>query len=284
MRPNRRATAITLCVSLISAVAALGQAPPQTEPPGRPRPAGPPPAAPPPEVQPPPPGALPPGAVEAPRPRPPRFEARPVRLDLSIHSVELSPENLLKIDAESLARHAGSASELDAALAALGTTALLYRVDQPLQLVAGPSSRTLNVSIASDVPYIVGTNRTQGERSVAINRSRAGVTVNVAPAPAADPSLPPQGVVAHVDISGVEDSNVQIESQVVSRLFRSVKFSEVFAPIGRPQVAISLDASRAGSDVSVAYVTRIVVTPLDGPGAPPPPDAPPTGRRARPPH
>ena len=241
MGPNRRATVITICISLITAVAALGQAPPPTEPPGRPRPAGPPPVAPPPEVQPPPPGAPPPGAVEAPRARPPRAESRPVRLDLSIHSVALSPENLLKIDAESLARHAGSVSELDATLAALGATALLYRVDQPLQLVGGPSSRTLNVSIASDVPYIVG-SRTPGERGAAINRSRAGVTVNVAPAPAADPSLPPQGVVAHVDISGIEDSNVQIESHVVSRLFRAVKVSEVFAPIGRPRVAISLDA------------------------------------------
>lgn len=278
---RHRAVVLTILLSVAVAAAAHGQTP-SAGPPERPRPPGPPPAAPPPEAQPPLPDALPRAAGEAPRPRPPRFEARAVRLDLSIHSVELSPESVLKIDAESLTARSWTVAELDAALAGLGSTALLYRVDQPLQLVGGPGSRVLNVSIGSDVPFVVGTNPTPSGRGVAINRNRAGVSGSIAPVLAAEPQAPPEGVVAHLDISVIGESNVKAEADVTSRLFRVVKVSEVFAPIGRPQVAISLDASRAGSDVAVAYVTRIVVTPLDGPAAPPPPEAPPAGRRARP--
>lgn len=228
------------------------------------------------------PGGRRPGAPPEPPP------AMPIRLDLTVHQVELTAEQLLQVDAEVLALRSRTPLELHAALADLGPTELLYRVDQSLNLV--PGARSESITVATDLPYLMAAaGGKDGQRVGQINRQKSGLRLHIT-APGG-PGAPPHGVVMAVDMSVMANSDLKLADELFVPVFRSIEVSEVFAPLGRPCVSLSIDAVPGRPDgKALAYVTRIVATPLGGPpGLPPQPGVgePPArdrddGRRANP--
>jgi hypothetical protein len=194
----------------------------------------------------------------------------PVRLEASIHQVELTSEQGLLIDPDALARVANSPAELHEALAKLGPTTLIYRIDQTVQLTPGSGSQAISVS--ADVPYVTGISESQRSGSVlSINRERVGAVlkVSVQPPPSTDASpahAPPPGVIVEIDVSTMTPSQVAVPGGAQTPVFRRISVGDAFAPFGRPHISVAVDAASTGPDgKGFAAITRIRATLVEPP-------------------
>lgn len=217
-------------------------------------------------------GAAPqPGAQNAPpaarqeRPAPPERRARPelqfagYRVDVTVYQVALEPGRALSLDRKSLAGKASTPAEFAAALAQLGTTRLLFRADQAVDL-----SRGAEIETSLDLPYVVGRSQSpSGATQNQVARQRNGVELKLSGQwQERDGLLVLSGVTANVDLSVLTDSNVSLASDMSAPCFMHVAQSHAGAARpGVPIVLVSVENLSGSGDRATAFVTRLVIEP-----------------------
>lgn len=181
-----------------------------------------------------------------------------VRLKAAVYRLALSTENVVRIDAATLAR-AASLAEFDQAVRALGEASVLYRVDQTINLRGRG-----RIHIAADQPYRTGVVKTKdGRRMTSVSRKDVGVNLKVA----GDwvPGSAPKRIhlSLEVEISAIEVSQVEVGDDVASPIFRKVlQYHGGPVELGHPAVLLNLDgACTDESGNAVAFLTRVVLCP-----------------------
>jgi hypothetical protein len=192
----------------------------------------------------------------------PVISATQARFEAVVYQVEVPADRIADLNRKEIESKA-AALDFEKALAALGKTKLLYKVDQPVVLTGD------TITVGSSVPFVTA-SRVMADTGRTVNtvqyqRVGAIFTFGTAPpaghaAPEATPALPAARL--NVDIAGIADSAIEISPGVKAPVMSSVKFSQN-GPFrsGRPVVAISFgDTSAGAKSTPIAYVIRYVVS------------------------
>ncbi|MFO0838832.1 MAG: hypothetical protein U1D55_09920 [Phycisphaerae bacterium] len=253
-RTRRRLALITLIAAgwLLSDLTAA-----QTPPPPQPAGGGTAPA-----VQPPPPAPQPqqppPESAGPRRGRPPREAPPPVfvRLQVSVHELEIAPEKVAMLDVDALTAKAGTVATLHDALRAIGSSEILYRVEQNADIDFQPD----RIKIGGDGAVPVDPSR-MGPRNYPRESGNLLVALVRANDEPDDGHAPP--VAVSLELSTVTTG----DSENLGATFTPRRIEQAFrGPLafGKPAVMMTLDAaSRGASGSAVAYVTRIEIRPAN---------------------
>ncbi|QOJ13127.1 MAG: hypothetical protein HRU75_00110 [Planctomycetia bacterium] len=212
-------------------------------------------------------GAAPaPTAQQARRPAAPPPAPRdmtPLFCDIMVFEVNLSAAQLAGLDAQGLAAAHASAADLEKALAALGPTRVLHRLQQPVSIEAGMRARS-----TSDVPIVTRemTGR-EGEPVRSIARQDQGITVELNGRWIEGTNYARAVIRGEFELSAFGEGTIETSPGVKAPVFRRVSRSfETAVQMGRAELMISADAAADGT-AAPAYVIRLLCTSVAHNGA-----------------
>ena len=180
-------------------------------------------------------------------------ELTSARFQATVYETRVPEKGIDAFDAKSLAAKAGTAADLQKALAACGTTKVLYQVDQTVNLAED------RIHIGTREPFVRNTRRTErGPAISTVQYEHVGVIFAIKGKPT-DSGL---DATVQVEMSALTDSAKKISENVNAATVRSVELGHNGpVQLGRPVVLVSLDASSKGADGNaIAYVCRIVLS------------------------
>ena len=179
-----------------------------------------------------------------------------VRFQAVLCQVRLPPERVVEIDPDRLA--AGGVKGFVAKLSAIGTSRVLYRLDQTVDL-----HTTSRIRTGSRVPFVTNARMTQTGRTVrAIEYVRAGVNCRITPKPVKDTDPPCMQAKVEIDLTTAADSRVSVSEKVKAVAMHSVTLLHAGpVALGRPFVMVATGPAGQGKDAeAVAFVCRAVFT------------------------
>jgi hypothetical protein len=175
--------------------------------------------------------------------------------DVTIYDVRVPVDQIGKLDVEALATASQTVDAFEKALAGLGTTRPMYRVNQSVRLSGD------NVMIGSEVPMVTA-SRT-GQAGQAINSvqyqsvgARFSVLGSTGPSPQDGVNLD-----LGIEVSSSSDTGTAISDKVNAPIMRRATMSHK-GPVQakKPFVIVSVDANSVDKDgKAVAYIGRITL-------------------------
>lgn len=186
----------------------------------------------------------------------PAEAARPrsTRLEFATYSVDVPREKVAGVDAQTLGREARSVESLLSSLAKIGSSRLLWRFDQAIDL-AKPFETTLGES----APYALGSTDKVGGRATQVNYQDAGCILALQ-GEWENPAAPTARFDLNLELRSFAPSAIELSAGYKAPL--TLKAKQEFGGIahsGRPMVLVSVSASEQGETAKV-YVTRLVLT------------------------
>ena len=178
-------------------------------------------------------------------------ELTSARFQATVYETRVPEKGIDAFDAKSLAAKAGTAADLQKALAACGKTKVLYQVDQTVNLAED------RIHIGKREPFVTNTRRTERGPSInTVQYERVGVIFEVAGKPTAGGL----DATVRIEMSALTESGTKISENVNAATVRSIELGHNGpVQLGKPVVLVSLDASSKDADGNaVAYVCRIV--------------------------
>lgn len=175
------------------------------------------------------------------------------RFQATIFEVRLPADGIGRLDAKALVASAATPADLEKALAALGKTTILYKVDQTVSLAKD------TVTINKREPFVTASRVLDGGQTVnTIQYQEVGAMFHVAGQPAATSAA--MDVTLRVEMSALTDSTTNISENVKAPTVRNIIMGHN-GPVegGRPVVMVSADASsKDAQGNAIAYVCRVV--------------------------
>lgn len=182
----------------------------------------------------------------------PATEGPTASLDATIYDLRLAGDQIGRLDINALAQAAGTAGDFEKALAALGTSQPLYRVNQSVRLLLD------QVHTGTSTPYIASTTITSRGVVNVPNWYSTGATFQLRGKPGGGNTI---DLDMEIAVSTLTDSKTAIQENVKAPLFRNVRLSHK-GPVTaqQPFVILSIDAASADADgKAVAYIARITL-------------------------
>ena len=180
----------------------------------------------------------------------------PAQFQATVYEVQAAPDRMSALDGKALAKRAATAEELLGALSEIGASRILYRFDQPVNLL----SETLQ--LGSHEPIVMGTRTSNtGQAINTVQYQNVGVIIRLSS------STPPKGAegkAPEVKLSGelaaLADSDVEILPGRKVKTTRRLSFehSEEL-DYGTPRVMLAVSSTSTDTKQPPAmYVIRYV--------------------------
>lgn len=177
----------------------------------------------------------------------------PVRFETTVYEVRVPADRLKELDAAALTPRAATPEDLEKALAELGPTRALYRIDQIINLYGA------SIRLSKREPVVTGSRvREDGGVVNMVQHQEVGLIVDIAVAAAADAKGEGLNVILKGELAALSEGRAEITKSFKAPVVYSVAFSgTVPLALGRPFVTLSADLSAAGADgKAVAFVWR----------------------------
>ncbi len=188
-------------------------------------------------------------------PRPPTSVA-PARFEATVYEVQVPSNRIADVDARALEAKAATPQDLAVALAAIGGTKVLYKIDQSVNLYGE------RIMLGTSEPMVTGSRVMSGGQTInSISYQQVGLMVDLsANAPPNDAARKDLQVQVNFELSVLADSGIEISPQVKASSIRNVQLSHSEIPkFGKPSVMLSISAPSVGDKAqAVAYVVRCV--------------------------
>jgi len=181
----------------------------------------------------------------------PAGELASARFQATVYETRVPEAGVGAFDSESLAAKAGTAADLQKALAACGTTKVLYQVDQTVNLADD------RIHIGKREPFVTNTRRTERGPAISmVQYEQVGVIFAIKAKPT-DSGL---DATVRIEMSALTESGTKISENVNAATVRSIELGHNGpVQLGKPVVLVSVDASSKDADGNaVACVCRIV--------------------------
>jgi len=178
-------------------------------------------------------------------------DLKSARFQATVYETRVPEKGISAFDAKSLAAKAGTAADLQKALAACGKTKVLYQVDQTVNLAED------RIHIGKREPFVTNTRRTdRGQTINTVQYEHVGVIFQVMGKPT-DSGL---DATVRIEMSALTESGTKISETAKAVTVRTVELGHNGpVQLGKPVVLVSLDASSKDADGNaIAYVCRIV--------------------------
>jgi len=177
----------------------------------------------------------------------------PARFQATIYEVQVPENRIADLDAQSLEAKATTAQSLAKALAEIGQTKVLYKVDQTVNLLGE------SITIGMSEPMVTGTHMsTSGQAINSVAYQQTGLIINISatrpPPDAKRQSLDTQ-VTFHLSV--LAPSGVELAPNVKASGIRNLELNHSEIPrFGKPCVLLSVSGSTAGgaTPMTTAYV------------------------------
>ena len=181
-------------------------------------------------------------------------------LDATIYDVRLAPEQIGRLDPQTLTKAAGTPATFEAALAELGTSRPLYRASQSVRLGGDM------ITIGTEAPFVSNSRITDAGQTInSVQYSSIGAIFGIAgrPVRARDWKLTCALSSRHIPTCATTISNT-----VRMPMFRKATMSHKgIVQAQQPFVLMSIDASSLDANgKAVAYVTRVTLGAARGGG------------------
>jgi hypothetical protein len=189
-----------------------------------------------------------------PAPRPPT-DVAPARFEATVYEVQVPENRIADLDARALEAKAATSETLAKALADLGKTRVLNKIDQTVNLYGE------SIMLGTSEPMVTNTRMTASGQSLnSVTYQQVGLIVNFAA------SAPPKGsprkgldVQVNFQMSALADSGVEISPKVKASSIRTMHLNHSETPrFGKPVVLLSVSAPSGDKVPPVAYVVRYV--------------------------
>jgi hypothetical protein len=173
--------------------------------------------------------------------------------DVTIYDVRIPVEQIGKLDVEALANASQTAADFEKALASLGTSRPMYRVNQSVRLSGD------NVTIGSEVPIVTNSRTTdRGQAINTVNYQSVGARFSIASSNARSDGV---DLDLGIEVSSSSDTGTAISENVSAPIMRRATMSHK-GPVQpkKPFVIVSVDANsvdKAGK--AVAYIGRVTL-------------------------
>ncbi len=182
--------------------------------------------------------------------------AAPARFEATVYQVEASKDRLGDLDAQRLEARAATAQDLEKALAGLGPTKVLYKVDQQVNL------RGDTINVGERTPFVTNSQMgADGQVTKTISYQQTGMILKIeadASAAASDGKGPP--VRLRAELATLGKSGVEISHGVNAVVINNISNASG-GPFryGRPVVAIAWSNTSPGDTATpAAFVMRYV--------------------------
>ena len=174
-------------------------------------------------------------------------------LDATVYDLRLPPDQIGRLDPESLTKAAATSAAFEKALVDLGTSRPLYRASQSVRLSGD------TITIGTEAPYVTNSRLLDGGQTInTVQYSSVGVIFNIAGRLGANAGLE---VDLRVELSSNSESATAIASDIKAPMFRRATMSHKgIVQAHQPFVLMSIDASSLDANgKAVAYVTRVTL-------------------------
>ena len=181
-------------------------------------------------------------------------DAKTAHFEAAVYEVQVPAARAGELDGNTLAAKAATAEDLRKALADLGPTKILYKIDQPVNL------HSENIHVGSREPFVTNTRMTESGATInTIQYQQVGVIINMrAGPPPKDSKRRDPDVQMKIELSTLCDSGLEIGPKTKAVTIRSVSIDHS-EPLqyGRPFIMLNTSYPPQGEKASpVAYVVR----------------------------
>ncbi|MBE3068924.1 MAG: hypothetical protein IMZ66_01670 [Planctomycetes bacterium] len=177
----------------------------------------------------------------------------PVRFETTVYEVRVPADRLKALDAAALTARAATPEYLEKALAELGPTRALYRIDQIVNLYGA------SIRVGKREPVVTGSRVTDSGAVIrTVQYEDVGLILDITAAPAGDAGGKGINVALKGELALIGEGGAEIAENVKASVTYNVTFSGMVPlALGRPFVTLSADVSAAGADgKAVAFVWR----------------------------
>lgn len=180
----------------------------------------------------------------------------PARFEATVYEVQLPENRIADLDAGVLETKAATAQDLAKALEAFGTTKVLHKIDQTVNLYGE------TITLSRNEPMVTATRMDNSGNAVnSISYQQVGLIVSLsASTPPPETQRSGLDVQLNLELSSLADSGVEIAPKVKASSTRNVQLSHSEnVRFGKPLVMLNVSAP-ASNDKSLptAYVVRYV--------------------------
>lgn len=186
----------------------------------------------------------------------PPARVAPARFEATVYEVQMPENRIPNLNAHVLEGRAKTEQEMAKALADIGKTKLLYKVDQTVNLYGE------NITLGTSEPMVTSTRMDlRGNAINSITYQKVGLMIRVSakpPSPEAKRKAPDTQVNFH--LSALADSGVEVAHNVKASVIRNVELNHGETPrFGKPCVLLNVSTEGGGAaTLPTAYVFRYV--------------------------
>jgi hypothetical protein len=183
----------------------------------------------------------------------------PAQFQATFYEVHPAADRAGALDASALASQAASADSLLKALADSGTSRILYRIDQPVNVFSD------QIVISTNAPLVTGTRMSSTGRAMnSMAYQRSGVSVSLsAQASPKDARGEGTNVAMMVQFSTPTPGEIEMAPGQKATVIKSLSLQHSESlEFGKPRVALAVGLSSAGDHAApIAYVVRYLFNP-----------------------